>query len=149
MVTRLTIVQLLTAARAGLDRLTPASAQAALLDGACLIDVRTDRQVETDGAIPGTIRVELNHLEWRLDPTSSGHDPTIAAFDDLVVLICDQGFSSSLAAARLQVLGFPRATDVVGGFQAWRGAGLPVTAPRATSARAAPAPAPDGGQVPR
>lgn len=125
---RVTIVELLAAARQGLDRLTPEQALRAQRAGAVLLDVRTDAQVAADGTVPGARRIALNHLEWRLDPVSAGHVPGIAGLDDVLVLVCDQGYSSSLAAARLQLLGFHRATDVIGGFRAWRAAGLPVVA---------------------
>ncbi len=134
MTERLTIIGMLVAARERLVRLHPAEADAARRSGAVLIDVRTDSQIARDGAVPGSVQLSLNHLEWRLDPASTGFEPGIADLGDHVVLLCDEGYSSSLAAARLQVLGFARATDVIGGFQAWRRDGYPVAHP--------PAPAP-------
>ena len=73
--------------------------------------------------------IPRNVLEWRLDPASEDHDPRAPQLDDLVILVCDEGYQSSLAAATLQQLGFARATDLDGGFQAWRAAGLPIERP--------------------
>jgi rhodanese-related sulfurtransferase len=98
--------------------------------GACLVDVRTGEQIARDGRIPGALEISLNVLEWRLDPDSRTRHSRGPGLDDLIVVLCDQGFSSSLAAARLASLGFRRATDVIGGFQAWRATGLPVDPPR-------------------
>ncbi len=95
------------------------------------IDIRGDRQREADGLVPGAHVVARNVLEWRLDPECPHRDPACARRDRLVVLLCDEGYGSSLAAANLRRLGLD-ATDVDGGFQAWRAAGLPVEpAPRA------------------
>jgi rhodanese-related sulfurtransferase len=84
-----------------------------------------------DGAIPGAIIIERNHLEWRLDPASRWRIPEATDHDVIWIIMCDEGYSSSLAAASLQLLGLHRATDLIGGFQAWRSAGLPVLAPQA------------------
>lgn len=95
--------------------------------GAVTIDIRSERQRERDGVIPGAHFLLRNALEWRLDPASGHSDPSLG--DDLdrhVILVCDEGYQSSLAAATLQDLGFRRATDLAGGFQAWRAAGLSV-----------------------
>jgi rhodanese-related sulfurtransferase len=124
---RTTIHELLDAARRRLRRLEPQEAQDAVAAGAVLIDIRSERQRERDGVIPGAHFLPRNVLEWRLDPASGHSDPSLG--DDLdrhVILICDEGYQSSLAAATLQDLGFRRATDIAGGFQAWRAAGLPV-----------------------
>jgi rhodanese-related sulfurtransferase len=94
--------------------------------GALLVDVRVPEQRRADGTIPGALVISLNHLEWRLDPTSPTRIPAATGTDVEVVLCCDEGYVSSLAAARLHDLGLARATDVIGGFQAWRAAGLPV-----------------------
>ena len=126
-VTRLTIDELLEQARSRLERLDPLAAHAALAAGALLVDIRSEVQRERDGAVPGSHHFPRNVLEWRLDPTSGAPDPVVSS--DLaahVILMCDEGYQSSLAAATLQTLGFHRATDVCGGFQAWRAAGLPV-----------------------
>jgi rhodanese-related sulfurtransferase len=122
-----TIEQLLDHARAGLARLAPEAAQRALEGGAALVDIRSEPQRARDGVVPGSTFVARNVLEWRLSPQSAWRDPALARPGALVMLMCDEGFQSSLAAATLQGLGLEHATDVVGGFQAWRAAGLPVS----------------------
>jgi rhodanese-related sulfurtransferase len=123
---RKTIGQLLEAARAGLERLEPAAAHQELLDGALLIDTRSQELRQVSGVIPGSVHVPLSVLYWRLDPSSESKNPEIADLERRVILVCAHGYSSSLAAATLQQLGFQKATDVVGGFEAWAIAGLPV-----------------------
>jgi rhodanese-related sulfurtransferase len=123
---------LLWEARAGLDRLSPARAAAAVHRGALLVDIRPHAQRSAEGEIPGALVLERNVLEWRLDPQSSARLPE-ASYDLEVVVVCSEGYTSSLAAAALQVLGLARATDLEGGFLAWRDAGLP-TAPGGTPA---------------
>jgi rhodanese-related sulfurtransferase len=125
---RQTIGGLLEAARSRLDRLEPVAALAALSDGALLIDTRCAELRRESGIIPGSVHVPLSVLYWRLDPTSESPDPALADPDRHVILICAHGYSSSLAAATLRDLGYSRATDIVGGFEAWAAAGLP-TAP--------------------
>jgi rhodanese-related sulfurtransferase len=120
------IEQLLSEARRKLTRLTPQEVDHALAKGAILIDIRSETQRAHDGTVPGARFVPRNVLEWRLDPSSRWRDPELARGDALVILMCDEGHQSSLAAATLQELGLSRATDLVGGFQAWRTAGLPV-----------------------
>ena len=117
---------MLAEARARLSRLTPREAHAAARRGAAVVDIRSDSQRERDGVIPGATHVPRNVLEWRLDPACEARDPDLASYDREVALICDEGYQSSLAAAVLKDLGLEHATDVVGGFQAWRAAGLPV-----------------------
>ena len=90
------------------------------------MDIRTERQRERDGVVPGAMYHPRNVLEWRLDPASGYSDPEVGGTDRQVVVMCNEGYQSSLAAATLQDLGFERSTDVSGGFQAWRAAGLPV-----------------------
>jgi rhodanese-related sulfurtransferase len=127
MAARTTINDLLDAARGRLRRLDPGEASAAVAAGAVLIDIRSERQREHDGVIPGALFLARNVLEWRLDPASGASDPSLG--DDLdrhVILVCNEGYQSSLAAATLQDLGFARATDLAGGFQAWRAAGRAV-----------------------
>jgi rhodanese-related sulfurtransferase len=124
-----TIDELLAAARAGLHRLDPAAAVAAVANGARLVDTRPQSQRQADGEIPGALIIERNHLEWRLDPTSAGRIPEATHHDIVWIVLCDEGYSSSLAAASLQRLGLRNATDVIGGFQAWKDAGLPTIAP--------------------
>jgi rhodanese-related sulfurtransferase len=120
------IEELLGEARERLDRLTPTEVDRALRDGAVLVDIRSETQRARDGTVPGARFIPRNVLEWRLDPSSGSRDPELARADALIVLMCDEGYQSSLAAATLQELGLSRATDLVGGFQAWRAAGLPV-----------------------
>jgi flavin reductase (DIM6/NTAB) family NADH-FMN oxidoreductase RutF/rhodanese-related sulfurtransferase len=117
---------LLTQARARLRRLEPWEAAAALDEWAALVDIRPAAQRAAEGEIPGALVVERNVLEWRFDP--NGVDRLPLAHQDLhVIVICSEGYTSSLAAAALQDIGVHRATDVVGGFKAWRAAGLPTT----------------------
>ncbi|MER5468506.1 rhodanese-like domain-containing protein [Streptomyces sp. NPDC002685] len=125
---------LLEQVRAGLDRVEAEEAFEAVRAGeALLVDTRYAALRERDGLIPGALVVERNELEWRLDPTGS-HRVTEATSHDLrVVVFCNEGYASSLAAASLRRLGLHRATDLVGGFQAWKQAGLPVVAADATS----------------
>jgi rhodanese-related sulfurtransferase len=125
----MTVEELLARARAGLVRLGPHEAAAAMAEGALLVDVRGDVQRERDGVVPGTIHHPRNVLEWRADPRSAWRDPRIAFPDAHVIVMCDEGYQSSLAAANLQALGLARATDLIGGFHAWRAAGLPVRHP--------------------
>jgi rhodanese-related sulfurtransferase len=108
--------------------------------GAALIDIRGDSQIARDGTIPGALVIARNVLEWRLDPGSQHRHSQAPGLGDRVILLCDEGYQSSLAAATLQELGFACATDVDGGFQAWREAGLPVSLP-GRSALLTPAPA--------
>ena len=107
-------------------RLSPAEAREAQANGALLIDIRGDDQRRADGLIPGAIVVPRNVLEWRCDPASPWRHAAIRRPDQVIVLVCDEGFQSSLAAAILQRLGLRNATDIDGGFAAWRQAGLPV-----------------------
>jgi rhodanese-related sulfurtransferase len=120
---------LLEEARRNWARMDPTEAADAMLDGALLIDTRPATQRERDGEIAGAIVVDRNVLEWRLDPTSPYRIPEITDLDQTVIVICNEGYSSSLAAATLHRLGLRRATDVVGGFQAWLSSGLPVCKP--------------------
>ena len=121
----LTVEQLLAAARDELERMTPAQAAAARESGAALVDIRSEAQRSRDGGIPGATCHPRNVLEWRLDSECEHRDPKIAHRDVRVILVCDEGFQSSLAAATLRRFGID-ATDVIGGFQAWRTAGLPI-----------------------
>ena len=126
MTERKTIGALLAAARARLDRLEPAEAWAAVEGGAVLIDTRCAELRDDTGVIPGAIPIPLSVLYWRLDPSSGYDDPRLSDLSRQVLLVCAHGYSSSLAAATLRDLGFDRATDVIGGFEAWQTAGLPV-----------------------
>jgi rhodanese-related sulfurtransferase len=125
---RRTIDEVLERSRRRLKRLEPAQAAAELADGALLIDTRTESQRTRDGEIPIALVIDRTVLEWRLDPTSPSHIPEVTDHDVRVIVICNEGYSSSLAAASLQQIGLVKATDVIGGFQAWKQAGLPVKA---------------------
>jgi rhodanese-related sulfurtransferase len=121
--------ELLDEARSSLERLEPEQALDAVESGALLIDIRADSQRARDGVVPEARFMQRNVLEWRLDPEGEWRDPELARADAHVVLMCQDGYQSSLAAANLQKLGIAKATDLVGGFRAWRDAGLPVTRP--------------------
>jgi rhodanese-related sulfurtransferase len=121
-----TVDVLLARARGRLRRLEPHEALAATRRGGLIVDIRSERQRAEQGLVPGARFVPRNVLEWRLDTASEHRDHTLAAVTGPLVLMCAQGFQSSLAAAVLQDLGVARATDMVGGFEAWRAAGLPV-----------------------
>jgi rhodanese-related sulfurtransferase len=123
---RTTIEDLLAEARGRIDRVDPAEAAAEVRDGALLVDIRSESQREQDGVVPGAVYHPRNVLEWRMDPDSGASDPAVGGTDRRVILMCNEGYQSSLAAATLRDLGFARAADLVGGYQAWRGAGLPV-----------------------
>ncbi|WP_189892621.1 rhodanese-like domain-containing protein [Streptomyces xantholiticus] len=112
--------------RQGLQRLGPEEAFEAAAAGALLVDIRYQALRERDGLIPGALVVERNELEWRLDPRGSHRLPQAVGHDLRIVVICNEGYASSLAAASLHQLGLRRATDLVGGFQAWKASGLPV-----------------------
>jgi rhodanese-related sulfurtransferase len=127
-VKRQTLDQLLVAARARITRYEPAEALAAVENGALLIDIRSDHDRNRDGIILGSLHIPRTVLEWRLEPTSNWRNPHIGDLDQQIILICDHGCSSILAAATLVDLGFARAGDVVGGYSAWSLAGL-ATAP--------------------
>ena len=123
---RRTIDQLLAEARARLDRLSPEQAFRAASGGAVLVDIRPAAQRAAEGEIPGALIVERNVLEWRFDPASAARLPQ-AGYDLRVIVVCSEGYTSSLAAAALQDLGVRHATDLDGGFCAWQAAGLPVS----------------------
>ena len=125
---RLTVQDLLARSRDRLARLGPDQAFTAMTSGAALIDIRSDSQIRRDGVVPGALLISRNVLEWRLDPSSPHRHARAPELSEQVILMCHEGYQSSLAAATLQDLGFSRATDVVGGFVAWREAGLPVRA---------------------
>ncbi|MFJ2375442.1 rhodanese-like domain-containing protein [Streptomyces sp. NPDC087769] len=120
------IDELLEQVRAGYVRVGPQETTAAAADGALLVDIRYAELRERDGLIPGALVVERNELEWRLDPRGSHRAPQAVSHDLRIVVICNEGYASSLAVASLRQLGLHRATDLIGGFQAWRAAGLPV-----------------------
>ncbi len=110
---------MLTRARARLDRVPPELLAAEAAAGALIIDTRPVEQRERDGALPGAMVVDRNVLEWRLDPTSAHRLPLVTGVDQRIIVVCNEGYSSSLAAATLQDLGLRRVTDLTGGYQAW------------------------------
>ncbi|MFF2174519.1 rhodanese-like domain-containing protein [[Kitasatospora] papulosa] len=121
------IDELLEQVRAAYERVDPEEAATAAAEGALLVDIRYAALRERDGLIPGALVVERNELEWRLDPQGSHRAPQATSHDLRVVVICNEGYASSLAVASLHQLGLHRTTDLTGGFQAWRAAGLPVS----------------------
>jgi rhodanese-related sulfurtransferase len=121
---RRTVDQLLAAARARLIRVSPRQAHREAGEGALLVDIRPQAQRAAEGEIPGAMIVERNVLEWRFDPASAACLPE-ASYDLRAIVICSEGYTSSLAAAALQDLGIGRATDMAGGFRAWQLDGLP------------------------
>ena len=119
--------RLLAEARAGLHRVQPQELAAAVAAGALVVDIRPVEQRERDGDLPGAVVIDRNVLEWRLDPTCPHRIAAVTDPDLHVVIVCNEGYSSSLAASTLRRLGLRRATDLAGGFQAWRAT---VPAPR-------------------
>src|SRR3954449_5055485 len=122
----MTVDELLERARGRLERLEPRAAQAAMRAGALLIDIGSETQRARDGLVPGALFVPRNVLEWRCDPASPHRDPRIDGRAITLILLCDEGYPSGLAAATLHELRLTRTTDVIGGFRGWRDAGLPV-----------------------
>jgi rhodanese-related sulfurtransferase len=123
------IMTFLATTQVALQRLTPGDAWRRMRSGAVLVDIRPEFQRRADGEIPGAIVVERNHLEWRCNPCSDARIPEATDHDVVWIVLCDEGFSSSLAAASLQRLGLHKATDVIGGFRAWHAARFPVVRP--------------------
>jgi rhodanese-related sulfurtransferase len=119
------IERMLEQDRSLLHRLEPGEAVEAVRNGGVIVDIRSHEQRVANGVVPGSLRVHRNVLEWRVDPSSGWWDERFGAFDGPLIVMCQEGYSSSMAAATLQRLGFTRATDMVGGFEAWAGAGLP------------------------
>jgi rhodanese-related sulfurtransferase len=117
---------ILTEARSRLTRLRPHEALAATQSGALLVDIRPQINRRIEGAIPGAVILDRNVLEWRLDPGSPDRIPQTAS-DAWVVVFCNEGYASSLAATSLQDIGISAATDMIGGYRAWRAAGLPTS----------------------
>jgi rhodanese-related sulfurtransferase len=122
---RLTVEELLEQARRSLERVTPAEAEIAAANGALIVDTRPSELRSRDGAIPGALHIERNVLEWRLDPASAHRIAEVTSHEQVMIVVCNEGYASSLAAASLQALGLRHATDLIGGFQAWKAAGLP------------------------
>jgi len=121
-----TIDELLARVRARIGRVEPQEAAARMQAGALLVDTRPWEQRLRDGAVPGAVVVDRNVLEWRLDPASPDRLPQVIGYDLDVVVLCNEGYSSSLVADTLRTLGLAHAVDVIGGFVAWAAAGLPV-----------------------
>ncbi|MGH3787762.1 MAG: rhodanese-like domain-containing protein [Pseudonocardiaceae bacterium] len=116
---------MLAKARSRLQRLTPAQASDALAAGALLVDIRPGWQRAEEGQVPGALVVERNHLEWRFDPDCDARLPQATGYGLRVIVLCSEGYTSSLAADSLRTLGLHNATDVIGGFREWRAQGLP------------------------
>ncbi|MFY1593471.1 rhodanese-like domain-containing protein [Micromonospora sp. WMMD737] len=142
------IDEILAAARVRLDRLDPERAHLAHRGGALLVDIRPAAQRAAHGTVPGSLVIERNVLEWRFDPRCPARLPQAVGYDLRVMVICQEGYTSSLAAVALQDLGLRHATDVVGGFVAWRLAGLPVLGPTPPQPTPTPAPPVTAGRVP-
>jgi rhodanese-related sulfurtransferase len=121
------IDQLLEEARSRITRVTPAEAARQVAAGAVLVDIRPQSQREAEGEVPGALVVERNHLEWRFDPESDARLPQATGYDVEVVVLCQEGYTSSLAADALRTLGLGKAADVIGGHRAWVADGLPTT----------------------
>jgi rhodanese-related sulfurtransferase len=119
------IDDLLAEARSRITRVTPVEALARVAEGAVLVDIRPAAQRAREGEVPGALVVERNVLEWRFDPASEARLPQATGYDVDVVVLCSEGYTSSLAADALRSLGLTSASDVVGGYQAWVAAGLP------------------------
>jgi rhodanese-related sulfurtransferase len=125
----LTVDELLARVRARIERVEPAEAFARVAAGALLVDTRPIEQRQRDGVVPGALVVDRNVLEWRLDPASPWRLPEVTGYDLDVVVLCNEGYSSSLVAGTLRTLGLVRSVDVIGGFAAWVAAGLPTICP--------------------
>jgi rhodanese-related sulfurtransferase len=114
------IDRLLEKARSGVSRVQPGDLACEMASGALVVDIRPIVQRNRDGELPGALVIDRNVLEWRLDPTCPDHIPEVSDAGRRIIIVCDQGYSSSLAAATLRQLGLERACDLVGGFQAWK-----------------------------
>ncbi len=126
----LSIEQVLAAAHARLRRLSPDEAHEAMVKAeATLVDIRPEGQRAIEGCIAGALVVERNVLEWRFDPASSARLPVATDHDIRVIVFCSEGYASGLAAISLQDIGLRRATDMIGGFKAWKAMGLPIVPP--------------------
>ncbi len=117
--TRRCIDDVLAEARAQLDRVNPTALRAEQDRGALIIDIRPVDQRDCDGALPGAVVIDRNVLEWRLDPACPHHIANVIDYDTRIVIVCNEGYQSSLAAAQLRALGLHKATDMIGGYQAW------------------------------
>ncbi len=119
------IDEILAAARARLDRVEPYALETERLAGALIVDTRPVQQRQRDGELPGAVVIDRNVLEWRLDPACDHHIAQVTNYDVRVIVVCNEGYSSSLAAAMLREIGLHRATDLAGGYQAWIEQGRP------------------------
>ncbi|WP_116450594.1 rhodanese-like domain-containing protein [Blastococcus litoris] len=124
-----TIDELLADARSRIDRVTPHEAATRIARGALLVDIRPAAQRAVEGEVPGALVVERNVLEWRFDPASDARLPEVTGYDVEVIVLCSEGYTSSLAADALRTLGLHRTTDLAGGYRAWAAAGLPTRTP--------------------
>ena len=131
-----TVDELLAQVRGRIDRVHPEEVAARVAAGALLVDTRPWEQRARDGAVPDAVVVDRNVLEWRLDPASPDRLPQVTGYDLEVIVLCHQGYSSSLVADTLRTLGLVRTVDVIGGFEAWAAKGLPVVGPRSADAAA-------------
>ena len=122
----MTIDDLLAEARQQIDRLTPEEAAAEIDTGAVLIDTRCDEDRANEGVIAGSIHIARTVLEWRADPASEYRDDRISDLDSRLILMCNDGYSSSLAGANLVRLGFKRVADLDSGYRGWVKAGQPI-----------------------
>ncbi len=116
---RNSIAKSLAEARQSLLRVTPEMLSSELENGTLIVDIRPVEQRQRDGDLPGAIVIDRNVLEWRLDPSSEHRIPQVTGYDIRIVVVCNEGYSSSLAAAVLQKLGLHKAVDMIGGYQAW------------------------------
>ena len=127
---RRTIDEVLSEARSQLHRWRPGKAWAsAQNDEALIIDIRTPTDRVRDGVIPGSLHLPRTVLEWRVDPTSPRAHPAVGGYERRLIIVCNEGYSSSLAAVALHQIGFKLATDILGGIRGWRRAHLPLVAP--------------------
>jgi rhodanese-related sulfurtransferase len=122
---RTTVTRLLEEARSRIRRHDPVQARAAIDEGALLIDIRCEEDRLREGTVTGSIHIPRTVLEWRADPESEWRDERVARLETTLILMCNDGYSSSLAAASLAEIGFENVGDLIGGFRAWRAAGLP------------------------
>jgi rhodanese-related sulfurtransferase len=120
------IDEILAAARERLARLPAPEAFREVRDGALLVDIRPAGQRADEGQVPGALTIERNVLEWRLDPACDARLPQAEGYGLRIIILCSEGYTSSLAAVALHDIGQTRATDVIGGFRAWAAAGLPI-----------------------
>lgn len=127
---RTTVDQLFLDACRRIERLEPSDAHIEARAGALIVDIRTPDARRRHGIVPGSLHIPRTVLEWRVDPESPWRNPHVEGLDSRIILMCDHGFASALAAAGLIDLGFERPADVIGGFGAWQEAGLPVSALR-------------------